>query len=230
MIPYTLFRGTMYWFRYASLSVGQEMLCLDLTTVLGQGVGSWMAMTLRAVATVAGAISALLAIAANVWLWRGARSEVARSADRDWLIRFIQISALCALVIFLTSPVTIMSWQVFSLFHLAVLPVVLWLGNLSRTRPVAVGRYSTAYAAFSLILLVAMSVASPHYRPGGMPLTLTSWHPALSLDLERSDMVRIDPVHGTPPDVLQEERWDRAGKPPHTVPGRFDDAPRSTPD
>jgi hypothetical protein len=215
--PHRIGRGVLYWIRYASHAVGQKMLRLDFTPLLGAGTDAWLTPLVRGLAAVSGAISILLALAANVWLWRKRQREPLPEPDRNWLFRCVRLSFVAALIVFLISPVTIMSWQVFSLFHLTVLPVVLWLGATWRRRPLATRSYVAAFATASLLLTAAMSVANERYRECSAPLKLKYWHPAVTLGLEPGTAFEIDPRLGTPPNMLEEERWDRAGKPPHPV-------------
>ena len=59
-------------------------------------------------------------------------------------------------------------WQGLILFHAAVLPVVLWLGALGRSRlaPRMAG-WTQGYTAVEIVFLIVMSLGASQYRCSG---------------------------------------------------------------
>ena len=136
----------------------------------------------------------------------GTQTEPLRT-DRDWLQGYLLWSFLAAVVVFGLSPTTIMYWQGLILFHVAVLPVVLWLGAVLEGPRAAWARRGVAlYAALALFVLFGMLFGSPYYRCGGkepLRLPLRYDHPMLhDLGILAACPMPTNDPKGWWPDVL----------------------------
>ncbi len=157
---------------------------------------------------------------ANYRLWRGCghswRAKLDTSAsDRVWLEGVIRWSFLAGLIVFALAPTNIMRWHVFSLFHVAVLPLVLAGAGLLKgkwSKPAAKGVW--VYTTLSIVVVVAVLFGSPAYRCGGdrcdlkavtMP-RLRSDHPMLEvLGIQESCPVVINDPQGWWPCTFGED-------------------------
>lgn len=181
-------KGLSYWLRYPSLSLPQESTRVDFTAALGAGVDGWLAPTFVAFAEGVGALTVLVALAANVSLFRGGASDsglrgalalfrrrgasgAASVGERELVLRYVLFAALAAIVVVAASPTTPQSWQLLPLFHAAVLPVALWLGArltspTPRTRRLA-RQGAVAAAAVALLLTLGIAFGARNFRCGG---------------------------------------------------------------
>jgi hypothetical protein len=170
ILGYPIYRGVVYWLRYASLHLGEAMAQFDFTPVLGARLDRVLAPVVGALVKV-GPVTVLVPLLANVWLWRRKRSGGLRAfpedgSRRSWLHGYVRWCFLAAMATFALSPTTIMSWQALIVFHAAVLPLVLWLGALLRGR--ARSRvFLRSWAVAAGILALSICLASPPYRRGG---------------------------------------------------------------
>lgn len=170
ILGYPIYRGVVYWLRYASLHVSEAMAQFDFTPVLGAQLDRVLAPVVGALVKV-GPVTLLVPLLANVWLWRRKRSGGLRAfpedgSRRSWLHGYVRWCFLAAVATFALSPTTIMSWQALIVFHAAVLPLVLWLGALLRGR----GRSRVVLRSWAVcggILALSICLASPPYRRGG---------------------------------------------------------------
>jgi hypothetical protein len=170
ILVFPLVRGLLYWLRYASLAVSERMTDFDFPGLFGSA--PWLG---RGLGTVASALGVTLAIPllANVRLWRRARrlwSEklAAGRSDREWLRGYARVSFVAAVIVFSLSPTTLMMWQGLILLHAAILPVILWVGALGRSRLAPwVAKGIWIYAAVEIALLVGIAFGNPQYRCGG---------------------------------------------------------------
>jgi hypothetical protein len=113
---------------------------------------------------------------------------------------------MALLAIFTLSPATVSRWYVFSLFHVAVLPVVLAGGRLltEPRRQRRARRAVQAWAWTAAALALAMMVGGPMYRCGGergsRAATLPSLrhdHPMLgALGIQQSCRVTVNDPDG----------------------------------
>ncbi len=170
ILGYPIYRGVLYWLRYAGPYLGQAMAQFDFTPVLGVHLDRLLAPVATALVKL-GPLTLLVPLAANVWLWRRKRSGGLRAfpengSRRSWLHGYVRWCFLAAVVTFALSPTTIMSWQVLIVFHVAVLPLVLWLGALLRGgRRIRV--FMRPWAVATGVLALSVCLASPPYRRGG---------------------------------------------------------------
>jgi hypothetical protein len=212
---FPVLRGAYYWLRYASLHLPRhgnaDATTFDFSATLGDGADGALVPVLGVVTRVIAPLTVIVPILATVWLWRHGTLRRAASgspwSDRRWLRGYLQTGMVAALISFALSPTTIMSWQGFVVLPAAVLPVVLYLEVLRRAgRATWVRRVTTGYLAVSLVLLLAMAVGAPHFRPGGRhahAIALRADHPMLhDLGIDRIGSVTIDPVNGWWPDAL----------------------------
>ncbi len=170
ILGYPIYRGVVYWLRYASPHLGEAMAQFDFTPVLGVHLDRLLAPVATALVKL-GPLTLLVPLLANVWLWRRKRSGGLQAfpedgSRRSWLHGYVRWCFLAAVATFALSPTTIMSWQALIVFHTAVLPLVLWIGALLRGR----GRsrvFVRSWVVAAGILALSVCLASPPYRRGG---------------------------------------------------------------
>jgi hypothetical protein len=168
---FPLLRGIEYWLRYPSLYVSGQISEFDFRDLLGSD--PWLGKGLRLVAQGLLPLTVLLPLLANLWLGRRLRRRWKRplppaATDRTWLEGYVLWSFVAAVIVFCLSPTTIMFWQAVTVFHAAVLALVLWAGALWRTRRAPlVGRSVAGWTAASVLLAVAMALGSPQFRCRG---------------------------------------------------------------
>src|SRR6185295_5011539 len=168
---FPLVRGLLYWLRYVSLAFSDRMADFDFSDLFSSD--RWLGPGLNVVTSTVLALTLMIPLLANIRLWRRARrlwwTKLAPGlTDRGWLKGYARLSFLAAVIVFSLSPTTVMMWQGLIVLHAAILPVILWLGALGRSRfasRVAKGTWS--YAAAEIALLVAMAFGNPQYRCGG---------------------------------------------------------------
>ncbi len=168
---FPLVRGVGYLLRYPSLSFGGTMTEFDFAGVLGRP-DRVLGPALGDVATAIGAASALVSLLAAAWFWRRARRGRLRpppeAGGHRWLHGYAGWTLVAALVSFALSPTTIMQWQGFSVLHAAVLPRVMWVALLLRSRRRALARaLARVHLGAAVAVLACMAIASPMYRRGG---------------------------------------------------------------
>ena len=212
---FPLLRGLLYWARYGSLAVSDQMLRFDFTATFGTVVDRLLATPLTVLAQVAGALTLLIALLANVALVRSrGRGWLARrapgAADRDWIAGYAMMALAAAFVVYCLAPTTIMFWQGVPLFHAAVLPPVLWAARqLDGPRAVWARRGVVAVAAISVLMGAAMAFGSPTYRCDGrrdQRFPLRSDSPMFTdLSIQQTCPWPLEVPGGWWPDVLPEE-------------------------
>ncbi|HEX9945463.1 MAG TPA: hypothetical protein VGG03_25910 [Thermoanaerobaculia bacterium] len=210
-----LLRGLLYWLRYASLGLSERMTDFDFSGVFGSDPWPGRALTVFVQTVLAATL--LIPLLANLRLWRGARrlwrERLAPGAsDREWLKGYARIGFVATFVVFSLSPTTPMMWQGLILLHAAILPVILWLGALGRTRlapRIATGIW--IYAAAEIALLIAIALGNPQYRCGGRTerrdfgFPLRSDHPMFrELNIQQTCPWPMNRPGGWWPDVLPE--------------------------
>ncbi|MFL6194172.1 MAG: hypothetical protein ACJ75H_08370 [Thermoanaerobaculia bacterium] len=211
VLVFPLLRGLLYWLRYASLAIAGRMGDFNFGDF---GPDPWLGPALRVLGQ-ALAVTALLPLLANIRLWRRGkrllREKLAPGiTDRSWLKGYARVCFVAAVIVFSLSPTTLMMWQGLILFHAAILPVVLWLGPLSRTRfasRVATG--TRVYVAAEILLGIAMALGSLQYRCAGhtgddsFGFPLPYDHPMFhELKIQETCPWPIDPAKTWWPDVL----------------------------
>jgi hypothetical protein len=170
---YPLLRGLLYWLRYPVISLSGQTILLDFTPALGAAADRVLAPVFSVLVRYVGPTTVALSLLANIRLWRRrprlhfARFD-ARSSRREWLHGYARWCFVAAVIAFCLSPTTTMMWQGLIVMHAAVLPIVLWveaMGRSRRARWVAAG--VRAHTAALLLILLVISVAAPMYRRGG---------------------------------------------------------------
>ena len=166
-------KGALYWLRYASLHFSSSMRIFDFTPSLGATWDLVLSPLYFVLGNIVGGVSLLLPVLANAWVWRRFRIRLRTPASetpsrRDWMRGYaVWLFAAC-LIANATSPTEVMYWHNLVAFHAAVLPMVLWVGALSRTRRAPlVRRAVAAYLSLSLVFLVGMCVGADVFRLGG---------------------------------------------------------------
>ncbi len=213
---FPLVRGLLNWLRYSSLSVSKEVTRFDLSGPLGEGVDAWLSPLLKGLALTAGVVTMIAALAAAVWFYRRLRQGhppwrfAPGAPQREWLEGYVLWCFVAAFVTFCIAPTTPMWWQVVSVTHAAVLPLVLWGAELSAGRwQKAVRRAAWAWGAASIALVVVTALASPQFRCGGrynVVLDLVSDHPMFDgLGLRERCWFEVNDPDGWWPDALPRE-------------------------
>jgi hypothetical protein len=166
-------KGVLYWLRYASLHFSSSMRVFDFTPSLGATADALLSPFYFVLGNVVGGASVVLPVLANAWVWRRFRTVrrglpgVAPSR-RDWMRGYAVWLFVACLVANATSPTEVMYWHNLIAFHAAVLPMVLWVEAMSRTRRAAlVRRAVVAHLSLSLVFLLGMSVGADVFREGG---------------------------------------------------------------
>ncbi len=208
-------RGLGYWIRYSALIGSSTILCLDFGLPSRVFVGD----TLRqGIQVSVGLLTLPVVIWGNLRLWRGSKGwwrRVAGPIDfRTWLLGVVRWSFVGVLAACVITPTAVMSWQLLSVLHLAVLPLVLLgLDLIDRGRWTAVRLGATAYAAIGTVLIAAIGWGSPMFRCGGetcdamnaTPPPLRANHEMLDeLGINDTCPYEVDVPGGWWPDVLPE--------------------------
>ena len=171
-------KGLHYWIRYPSFSIPKEYRIFDFTALVGAEVDRFLAPALSALVLVAGLATMVVAVAANVELFRerrpGGLLRRGPGVDgREFLLRYVVAGAIAAIVVFAASPTTPQSWQGLVLFHVTVLPVVFWLGRRLDREPSSgavtgrVRKSMFAAVAVGTVLALATGYGAPNFRCGG---------------------------------------------------------------
>jgi hypothetical protein len=211
ILVFPLVRGVLYWLRYASLSVGGDMTTFDFTPLLG-GAGGWLGRSVSVAAIAVGIASVAAPAMAAAWMWRRNRPRWRRPqtamSDRTWLHGYVVWTFAASVASFAVSPTTIMAWQSFSVLHVAVLPLLLWVVVLLRSRHrEAMQRLARLWLGALLVLLVLITVAAPRYRRGGrdpVGIVVHEDHPMYhELGILDHCSVTVDPKSTWMPDVFR---------------------------
>lgn len=226
---FPLLRGLLYWLRYGSLSLSDQLLRFDFTTAFGAAADRWLATPLLALAQIAGGLTLLVSLAANWELlrsrgraWLTTRGPGA--SGREWIAGYAAISLGAAFVVYCLAPTTIMFWQGVPLFHAATIPPVLWLARqLDGPRAAWVRRGVAATALFSVLIGLAMAFGSPTFRCGGRRdehFPLRSNSPMFTdLGIQQTCPWPLDVPGEWWPDVLPEEGRKSDGHSTSPAPG-----------
>ena len=163
-------RGLIYLLRYPSLALPSRVYDLDLAP--DSSADDALSSALQVILVGLGWITVLLPVVAYRRflraprvLWRRQPSTVGR---RLWLRQYVFWTLAGAVIAFAISPTSVMFWQGFPVFHVAVLPPLLFVQALLRSGRLAVGR-RTAAAMVAAVLAVNVLIAwaSPMFRPPG---------------------------------------------------------------
>ncbi len=184
----TSLRAAVYWVRYSSYALSSEVSCIDLGGLIGAASAARLEPAVEVVKAVLYYATLPLSLWANYELWKGGRrwwrpvTEVVRT-EREWLVGVVRWSFVAVLLIFALSPATVSRWYLFSVFHLAVLPLVLAGGSLLRgPRATIARRTAWAYGVTAVVLGVALLFGAPMYRCGGERCSRAATLPSLRHD------------------------------------------------
>jgi len=211
----SLSRGLGYWIRYPALIASSTILCLDF----GFLPSAWTGDPIRhLIQGTVGLFTLPIVLWANSRLWRGATGWWQRFANfdsfRQWLVGVIRWSLLGTLAACALTPTAVMSWQLLTVLHLTVIPLVLLSMDLiGKGRLPVVRAGVVTYAAVSILLVIAIGVGSPMYRCGGAtcgamnadPPPLRADHEMLDeLAIHQTCLYEVNVPGGWWPDVLPE--------------------------
>ncbi len=227
---YPMMRAVLYWFRYPSFYLSRSVTDWDFSPLLGSGANAVLVPVGVALNGVLAPLSVFLPLIAGIWLWRRAvkrkwwRRIETSMGDRHWLEAYVLWGFLGILSVSAMAPDSLMWWHFVSLFHAAVLPVVLWLGReIDAGRRPYLWRAVGCYCAIGFLIVVATGVAGQRFRCGGhgelkfLP-PLRSDHPMLhDLGIQETCAIPVntrlgDPTVGFWPDVLPEAPDPGAGE------------------
>jgi hypothetical protein len=214
-------RGVLNWVRYDTLAVAGSTP-LDFTRLVGPVTNRWMGPLVGGIVVGAGVVTFVPALLADIWFarraWRRRRVlDLHQVSSRRWLEGYVVAIFAAAFLAFCLAPTTVMYWQGFVVLHAAVLPVVMWLGALTRLTRLTRSRRSApislgvgAMAASSIAVVLLMAAGSPHYRCGGregLTLALKDDYDVIhDIGADDTCVVPLDREHGWAPDVLRESR------------------------
>jgi len=208
-------RGFGYWIRYSALIGSSTILCLDFSFLPKAFGGDGLRQGIQAMV---GLLTLPVVIWANIRIWRNATGWWHRPAAAlgfgPWLLGVLRWSLVGVLLACALTPTAVMSWQLLTVFHLAVMPLVLLgLCQIEKGRATTVRRAAIAYALLGLSLVAAIGWASPMYRCGGdtcgamnaTPPPLRANHEMLEgLGITDTCPYEVDVPGGWWPDVLPE--------------------------
>ena len=163
-------RGLMYLLRYPSLALPSRVYDLDL--VRDGSADDTLFSALQVILVGLGWITVLLPVVAYRRFLRGPRvlwrRQPTEVGHRQWLHRYVFWTLAGAVVAFAISPTSVMFWQGFPVFHVAVLPVVLFVQAVLRSGRVVAGRRAVAAVVGTVLAVnVLIGWASPMFRPSG---------------------------------------------------------------
>jgi hypothetical protein len=93
---------------------------------------------------------------------------VAPAPAAFWLRQYVFLTLVGTLVAFAVSPTSVMFWQGFGAFHVAVLPTVLLAEELLRTSRRAAARRMLGFLVLAELVVVGLLCwGSPMFRPPG---------------------------------------------------------------
>jgi hypothetical protein len=173
LLVWPVIKGILYWFRYASLSVSRTMLAFDFTPTLGASADAILTPLFSFVGHAVGGATVVFPVLANAWAWRRYRTQRGhgtpeRMSGRRWLRSYALWVFLSCVIANAMSPASTQYHHNLIAVHAAVLPLVLWVDALLRTRRAAAVRRGIAvYLALSVSLLLAMALANDQYRFAG---------------------------------------------------------------
>lgn len=208
-------RGIGYWLRYPALIASSTMLCLDFRGLSPGLAGDPIRQSIQVTVAL---LTAPATIWANARLWAGAKRWWSRPPQQegfeDWLVGVVRWSFVGVLLACILTPTAVMSWQLLTVLHLAVMPLVIAGSDLvlqGRKRLVGVG--TGVWTLLSLAMIVAIGLGSPMFRCGGQtcgamnadPPPLRSDHAMLDeLQINLTCPYEVDVPGGWWPDVLPE--------------------------
>jgi hypothetical protein len=174
LMVYPVYRGVLYWVRYSSLALSEELFCLDYAHLMGANWMDKLAPLLQAAKFAIYALSLPFSVWAFFKFWRGSgkwwrdRYSYSGESDREWLIGVVRWSFLAAIFVYCIAPSNIMRWHVLAVFHVAILPPVFVFGKLlADNHHRWVQRGFRIYVAATLVVVLAVALGAPMIRCGG---------------------------------------------------------------
>ena len=215
VLVFPLVRGVLYWLRHGSLGLPGPEARFDFSPELIHELPRPMDLFAHGMVSWFGALTVIVPLLANLWLWRGLRrrglAELlgVRAGPRAWVAGYARVCFAAALLTYAAAPTTVMWWQGVALLHAALLPLALWAGALWRRRPRAIRIASWAWPACAFVIALLLAFGGRRHRCGGedcIVLPLRGDHPMLhDLRIYESCPIEIRP-DGWWPDVLPEPR------------------------
>jgi hypothetical protein len=208
-------RGLGYWIRYPSLIASSTILCLDFGLPSKVLAGDTLRQGIQGGV---GLLTLPVVIWGNLRLWQGSqgwwRRRQAQTDFKTWLLGVVRWSFVGVLAACVVTPTAVMSWQLLSVLHLAIMPLVLLgLDLIAEERWTAVRWGASTCAAIAIVLSLAIGWGSPMFRCGGetceamnaTPPPLRANHEMLdALGIHDTCRYDVDVPGGWWPDVLPE--------------------------
>jgi hypothetical protein len=206
-------RGILYWLRYSSFALPAKLTRFDFGPALGPALTVLLAAILWVLTQIIGQLTFVPSACANWWFARrvqrgGRRRTDAGMSDRRWFNSYVTCTFVGAMISVCVSPTTIMFWQGLVFFHAAVLPFVLWVTALQRSRLAPHVRLGARlWVALCVVLVTAITFGNHTYRPAdraaGDVFAVVD-HPMLhELGLVEHGVVVVDATSGYRPDVFR---------------------------
>ena len=178
-------RGVMYLIRYPSLALPRQVYELD---ILPGTAGDDVASSVLSLALVGlGWLTLLVPLWAYRRFLRRAHGLWRRRAwpanDRVWLGGYLLWSLVGGALAFAASPTSVMFWQGFPAFHVAVLVTTWVVGVVGRTRiGPAMHGLVVGWAVLSLAVACVLGHSSPMFRRVEPPTTIPTQREMLDSD------------------------------------------------
>jgi hypothetical protein len=220
LLLFPLVRGVLYWLRHGSLGLPGPEARFDFEPALGDSLARPVEVFADAMVSGVGAITVIVPLLANLWLWRRLRRRGlgemlgVQEGRRAWVAGYVRVCFVAALLTYAAAPTTVMWWQGVALLHAALIPVALWAGAVMRKRRRVARSGSWSWATCAVLIAVLLAFGGRRHRCGGedsIVLPLRGDHPMLhDLRIFESCPFESRP-DGWWPDVLPEPRLPRSG-------------------
>src|ERR1044072_2134632 len=166
VLVFPLVRGVLYWLRHGSLELPRAEARFDFAPELGDGWARPAEIFANGLVVWVGVATILVPLVANLWLWRRLRRRGLADmlgvgqGRRAWVVGYVRVCFVAALLTYAAAPTTVMWWQGVALLHAVLLPLVLWAGTIARRRrrrrAVRVGAWSWGTCAVLIAVLIAV--------------------------------------------------------------------------
>jgi hypothetical protein len=172
LMVYPVYRGAMYWVRYSTLGLSEELFCLDYAYLIGSAWMDRLRPFLLFAKTAVYALTVPLSVWALFKFWKGSghwwRDSYSGDSDREWLVGVVRWGFIAAILVYCIAPSNIMRWHVLAVFQLAILPPVVVFGQLlANTESVWASRGLRVYVTVTLVVILAVAFGAPMIRCGG---------------------------------------------------------------
>jgi hypothetical protein len=169
-----LAKGMSYFFRYSSYWFSSKWMNeYDFSPVLGATADKNLMYFVKFLIKIIGPLTILVPLCAWRWSWKRGKARIKVSGndlvtDRQWMHGVFCWTVVAGFITFSLAPTTPMMWQGFPIFHIIVLPLVLWGDVLLRSKFRVIAGNTIFVAIFlSIVFNLMMAFGSKAYRQGG---------------------------------------------------------------